>query len=191
METAESILTNMRAFLEKDDPEGAKSFIQQTETKEISDAAFHRNLAMICEDLGLIPRAIMEYNLSLRDGPKQAPVLKKLAVIYQDQGDVDKAIRAWQQVIPLAPEDEEPVYELGLLFEQNKEWESARNLYQDAYERTQNPKFQKFIKELQFQSKVAREEAGREASPEEALLSPTDAQLIHFTTLFSGRVNCR
>lgn len=188
METAESILTTMRAFLGKDDPEGAKVFIQQNETKEISDAGFHRNLAMICEDLGLIPRAILEYNLSLRDGPKQVPVLKKLAVIYQDQGDVERAIRIWQQVIPLAPEDEEPVYELGLLFEQNKEWESARNLYQDAYERTKNIKFQKFIKELQFQSKaLALEERGREVSPEEALLLPTDAQLIHFTTLFSGR----
>ena len=115
------------------------------------------------------------------------PVLKRLAVIYQDQGQTDKAIRAWQQVIPLAPEDEEPVYELGLLFEQNKEWESARQIYQDAFQRTQNPKFQKFIKELQFQSRAEASEARDEASPEETLLSPTEAQLIHFTTLFSGR----
>jgi len=187
METPEEILKKVKGFLEKDDQEEVESFIQQTETKEITDAAFHQNLAMICEDLGLIPRAILEYNLSLRDNPKLVPVLKRLAVIYQDQGQMDKAIRAWQQVIPLAPEDEEPVYELGLLFEQNREWESARNLYQDAFERTKNPKFQKFIKELQFQAKAEMAEAGKEISPEEALLSPTDAQLIHFTTLFSGR----
>ena len=147
METPESILGKIRAFREKNDPEGAGSYVQMVETKEIVDPAFHQNLATICEDLGLIPRAILEYNLSLRDGPKQVPVLKKLAVIYQDQGQVDKAIRTWQQVIPLAQDDEEPIYELGLLFEQNKEWESARNLYQDAFGRTKNPKFQKFIKE--------------------------------------------
>jgi len=58
------------------------------------------------------PPAILEYNLSLRDKTDQIPVLKRLAVIYQDQGQAEKAIRAWQQVIPLAAEDEEPIYEL-------------------------------------------------------------------------------
>jgi hypothetical protein len=187
MERAADVLQKMKAFRDQDDAEAAAAYLQKMETKEIAESGFHQNLAMICEDLGLIPRAIFEYNLSLRDKPNQVPVLKRLAVIYQDQGQVDKAIRAWQQVIPLAPEDEEPVYELGLLFEQNKEWESARSLYQDAFERTKNPKFQKFIKELQFQSKAQMAEAGKEVSAEEALLAPTDAQLIHFTTLFSGR----
>jgi len=187
METPEVILRRMKSFLEKDDPEGAGTFIGVVETKEIGDPAFHKDLAKICEDLGLIPRAVLEYNLSLRDQSGQAPVLKRLAVIYQDQGEMEKAMRAWQQAIPLAPEDEEPIYELGLLFEQNREWEAARNLYQDAFERTKNPNFQKLLRELQFQSKADKAEEGREISPEEALLSPTEAQLIHFTALFSGR----
>ena len=126
METPESILQKMKSFLEKDDPEGAGTFIGVVETKEIVDPSFHKDLAKVCEDLGLIPRAILEYNLSLRGEPGQGPVLKRLAVIYQNQGQVEKAMRAWQQVIPLAPEDEEPIYELGLLFEQNREWEAAR-----------------------------------------------------------------
>lgn len=187
MESPESILQKMKGFREKDDPEGAQGYVQAVETKETRDPAFHKDLARVCEDLGLIPRAIQEYNLSLRDGPNQVPVLKRLAVIYQDRGEVDRAIRAWQEVIPLAPDDEEPIYELGLLFEQNQEWEAARNLYQDAFERTKNPKFQKFIRELQFQAKIQRDEGGEGKSPEEELLSPTEAQLIHFTTLYSGR----
>ena len=148
METPENILQKMKGFREKDDPEGARGYIQAVETKETRDPAFHKDLARFCEDLGLIPRAIQEYNLSLRDQPNQVSVLKRLAVIYQDRGEVDKAIRTWQGVIPLAPDDEEPIYELGLLFEQNREWEAARNLYQEAFERTKNPKFQKFIREI-------------------------------------------
>lgn len=187
MENPESFLRELQAFLEKEDQERAKVFIQNNDTKEISDAYFHQKLAMFCEDLGLISRAILEYNLSLRDKPNQVPVLKRLAVIYQDQGQVDKAIRLWQQVIPLAPEDEEPIYELGLLFEQNKEWEAARQLYHDAFERTKKPKFQKFLKELDFQIRSQRSAEDKVFPPEEELLSPTDAQLIHFTTIFSGR----
>jgi|GEM_PF-3194737 len=38
------------AELERNQTEEAKSFIQQTETKKISDPPFHQNLAMICED---------------------------------------------------------------------------------------------------------------------------------------------
>ena len=187
METPAAILQKMTGFLKNDNSEEARVYIQGMETKEVGDPGFHRDLAKVCEDLGLIPRAVLEYNLSLRDQPGQVPVLKRLAVIYQDQGEMEKAIRAWQQVIPLAPEDEEPVYELGLLFEQNQEWESARNLYQDAFERTKKPKFQKFLKELEFQAKTSQAGEDKEISPEEVLLSPTEAQLIHFTTLFSGR----
>ena len=187
MEKAQIIIQTIKSFLGRDDEEGAKDFIQNSDTKNISDAAFHYNVGLICEDLGLISRAILEYNLSLRDQPGQVPVLKRLAVIYQDQGQVDKAIRLWQQVVPLAPDDEEPIYELGLLFEQNKEWEAARQLYQGAFERTKNPKFQKFLKELDFHIRSQRREEDASFPPEEELLSPTDAQLIHFTTLFSGR----
>ncbi|NWF57471.1 MAG: hypothetical protein HXY45_22045 [Syntrophaceae bacterium] len=187
METPDDIFKRMKAFRDKDDAGGAGAYVEATETREIRDPAFHRDLARVCEDLGLIPRAVLEYNLSLRDQPNQAAVLKRLAVIYQDQGQTEKAMRAWQQVIPLAPEDEEPIYELGLLFEQNREWESARNLYRDALERTKNPKFQKFLKEIEYQAKTQQAVESGELSPEEALLSPTEAQLIHFTTLFSGR----
>lgn len=187
METPINILTKMKALRDQGMPEEAAAYLQKAETKEIVDPGFHHNLAMICEDLGLISQAILEYNLSLRDKPNQVSILKRLAVIYQDQGQADKAIRAWQQVIPLAPDDEEAVYELGLLFEQNQEWEAARNIYQQAFERTKNPKYQKFLRELQYQLRNQESEAGREFSPEEELLSPTDAQLIHFTTLFSGR----
>lgn len=101
METPDTILEKMRAFMEKDESEGATSYIQGVETKEVSHPAFHQDLAKACEDLGLIPRAILEYNLSLRDKPNQVVLLKRLAVIYQDQGQVDKAIRLWQQVIAL------------------------------------------------------------------------------------------
>ncbi len=187
MEDGERLLRNIQSLLEKGESEEAKSLIQKEETKEIKDASLHYNLGLICEDLGLIPRAIIEYNLALRDQPNNVPVLKRLAIIYHDQGQIDKAIRLWQQVIPLAPEDEEPIYELGLLFEQNQEWELARHLYEDAFARTKNPKFQKFIKELEFQRRSREVEEGRSFTPEEELLTPTDAQLIHFTTLFSGR----
>ncbi|MGB9698110.1 MAG: CRISPR-associated primase-polymerase type A1 [Thermodesulfobacteriota bacterium] len=187
MENPEHFLKEIRELLAKEDIERAKDFIQNIDTKNIFDPDFHYHLALICEDLGLISRAILEYNLSLRDQPHNVAVLKRLAIIYQDQGQIDKAIRLWQQVIPLAPEDEEPIYELGLLFEQNKEWEAARHLYQSAFERTKNPKFQKFLKELDFQRRSRIAEEGRDLSPEEELLTPTDAQLIHFATLFSGR----
>lgn len=187
MENPEKFLKELRALLREEQIEKAKNFIQDNDTKHIFDAHFHYELALICEDLGLISRAILEYNLSLRDRPDNVVVLKRLAIIYQDQGQIEKAIRLWQQVIPLAPEDEEPIYELGLLFEQNKEWESARHLYQEAFERTKNPKFQKFLKELEFQKRSVINEERRFLTPEEEILAPTDAQLIHFTTLFSGR----
>lgn len=113
MEAPDTILQKLKAFRDQEDAVGTAAYLQKMETKEVVDSSFHKDMAKVCEDLGLIPRAILEYNLSLRDGPKQVPVLKKLAVIYQDQGDVERAIRLWQQVITLAPDDEEPIYELG------------------------------------------------------------------------------
>ena len=85
------------------------------ETKEIIDPAFHQKLARLGEDLGIISRAVLEYNLSLLDswGEQRRKEL--------DRGEVEAVMEAIQGLSSGGKEQKDICGKERGYFEKNKD----------------------------------------------------------------------
>ncbi len=107
----------------------AADLLQATDTKAEIDAPLHHQLAVLAEELGVLDKAVLEYNLSLRDVPEQPAVLLRLARLRRDQGDGDRALRAYGRLLQLEPENVQARIEAAdVLVELGRYGESANLL---------------------------------------------------------------
>lgn len=184
MSPIETLLSQARDALLEDRPEEAAEILQRIDSKEVRDAAVHRAIADLCEEVGLIDRLVLELNLAVRDAPGEVDVLKRLAVVHLDGGSLERAARCWRRVIELRPDDAEAYRELGSVLEEMRDVEAARELYRQALEATGAGEFRGLLKALELPKAPPEPSEKESAGP---LLLPTDAQLVRFLTLFSGR----
>lgn len=185
MKPIEELLFQAKEAIQGDRPEEAVAILQGIETKEVRDTAVHQAIADLCEEVGLIDRLILELNLALRDAPEEVAILKRLAVVHQDSGNLERAARCWRQLLKLLPQEPEAYRELGAILEEMRDIEGAREIYRQALEITGAGEFQGLIKALKLPT-TSTEGLSEEESAGPSLL-PTDAQLVRFLTLFSGR----
>ncbi|HOI10440.1 MAG TPA: CRISPR-associated primase-polymerase type A1, partial [Myxococcota bacterium] len=71
----------------------------------LHDVAEHLRLADAAEEAGETGKALVEYNLALRDAPDRAEILLRIARLRVDRGELDRARRAYEHFLKLRPED--------------------------------------------------------------------------------------
>lgn len=180
----EAFLAEISCLLQKGDKEQAREMVLRRDTREIKDASLHLQVADLCEQLDLVDETLLELNLVARDDPGNRSVWFRLAEVHQDMGNLEKAARCVRKVVALYPDDPSHYKRLGSLLEEAKEFEEARRVYQEGAEKTQDPSFHPLISGLTFLQDVEVEERKSELQPQNL---PTDAHLVRFLTLFSGR----
>jgi len=93
-------------------PEALERALADLDSKPISDAEAHQRIGALAESIGDLKRAVLEYNLALRDDPDRVDILWHLAELRLDQGDETRAVRCLRRIVELRPQDERARREL-------------------------------------------------------------------------------
>ena len=140
----------------------------------------HTDWGLLCEEAGLVKLAFREFQLALRDDPKDATAAYRLAHYYRERGDLGRAAQMLERILAADPAREEWLSLLADILREEGALPRLRSVLQRA------------VKHGLPQSKadaLLRRRAGeREEEDEDAAeLTPTDADCVRFQTLFSGR----
>jgi hypothetical protein len=146
----------------------------------------HARWGRLCEAAGEAGLALTEYNLALRDDPDDVTALSRLSTLYEERGDVDRAVECAEGWARVAPGDAEAVGRLLDLLLSADRFERAQEILRGETGRALDPG--------EREAWVARVRAAlrAEGEEEEAELPPglpSDADVIRFVHLFSGREN--
>jgi hypothetical protein len=158
-------------------------------------------LAQLAEQLGDFDRALLEYNLALRDQPHQPDILKNLVRLRVEQGDLERAERACRQLATLCPDDALVAIQLGKILRADGKYEEARTMYSDFLARKDDELLKDAMIELDLETRngpylpmsedhtlMHSEEAETTKNLRELPhLQPSDADAIAFAHLFAGR----
>lgn len=199
-----SLMAELQELIASGQLEQARERLRRSPAARAPDAALHKELGLLAEQLGELPRAVTEYNLALRDAPDQPEVLLRLARLRTDQGELERAARAYRRLLDLVPTDARAALELGGVLEDLGRSGEAQQLYAESFARAQDPRLQQAGRRLARSSSAAASEgaAGQAAwaslveAPDAATaggprpadeLHPSDADLITFSSVFAGR----
>lgn len=109
-----------------------RAYQQAIELKE-SDINAYLQLAALLEKTGELNAAVAMYDRALRVQPDNVSARYHSGRILfnrGEEGDYDLAEQLWTDAIRLNPRHVNSLYSLGLLYEQQREWQKARNVYQ-------------------------------------------------------------
>lgn len=145
----------------------------------------HARWGRLCEQAGEAGLALTEYQLALRDDPEDVAALSRLATLYEERGDGEHALAAAEGWVRAAPGDGEAVGRLLELLLAQEQFSRAREILTGPAGET-----------VTVEGRAAWEGRLRTAAAEEGdeddappLGMPTDADLVRFLHLFSGREN--
>ncbi len=182
--SADPSLASLRDLLSEGLHEQAVSLAKNRDTREVRDHALHLAWADALEELGLYEDLILELNLAIRDNPENLEPYPRLAEVMLDNGQARRAVRVWEALIKKKPSEPSYYEGLGEALREAKEFERARQAYEEGLKATGDSRFQGLIRDLGF---LERSPVPTEARvPAEAIV-PAQHQLVTFTTLFSGR----
>jgi hypothetical protein len=144
----------------------------------------HGALAHLCERAGEFGLALTEYQLAVRDDPRDAVALSRLVVLHEERGEVDEAVRAAERWRTAAPDDGDAWRAHVRLLAETDATARAREVADEASRRGLAPDL---VDQLMGMADVR---GGDEASePDVAPGMPTDADVVRFLHLFAGREN--
>ncbi|RMF98478.1 MAG: hypothetical protein D6734_00185 [Candidatus Schekmanbacteria bacterium] len=162
-----------------------RALAKEFPSQEIFDSDFHLSLARIYEELGLSEMMFKEYNLALRDNPKNEEVVLKVSEALVDSGEFEKALKCLNKALKFSPSSKELLDLKGEVLEETNQYEEARIHYEKAFETTSDEKY-KHIAEALAKERIDSEDS-IETEDDYHFPLPTDEQLLRFVELFSGR----
>jgi tetratricopeptide (TPR) repeat protein len=124
-----------------------------------NDSATHYDLGVAYKEMGLIPDAIHEFELSARDPQRECNCFAMIGMVYLEQGQLDRAVESYVRALSAADKTVEQemnvYYDLGTVYE-------MKGKAQDA---------------LYYFQKIARRDPGyRDVSERLAALQPEQAR---------------
>lgn len=170
--------------------EEARETLRQAELREVRDADLHFELALVAEQLGELERAILEYNLCLRDRAESPDALRRLARLRSDRGELERAVRAYRRLLEVAPADRDAVLELGAALELSGRPDEASAAYRSFLVKQEDEAIRRAADRLEAAQGRTADGPGPPEEPVSATqepLAPTDADLVTFCGLFGGR----
>lgn len=147
----------------------------------------HARWGRLCEAAGEAGLALTEYQLALRDDPEDVVALSRLATLYEEHGDADKAIECAERWIKTAPGDSEAMGRLLELLLDADRFERAREVIAGPSGKSLDPGDRAAWEARIRGAARAAGEAEEKADVPPGL--PTDADVVRFHHLFSGREN--
>lgn len=183
------LVSRLQRHIEAGEQDEARAILSAAEVKEVCDADLHSSLAIIAEQLGDLRRAILEYNLSLRDAPGQARVLRRLGRLRADRGEYRRALKAFRRLLDFSPDDDRTRIELGGVMTEMGRPEEAAALFAERLEQGDAPEVKLALERLKRGSDApSPRPAASSFSPESpGEIVPTDADLVAFSSIFAGR----
>jgi len=147
----------------------------------------HARWGRLCEAAGESGLALTEYNLALRDEPEDVVALSRLTTLYEERGETDKAIECAEQWMRAAGSDCEAVERLLELLLATERFERAREILGSPAGKPLDTETRAMWEGSIRAAAKAGGEAEEEADQPSGL--PTDADVVRFLHLFSGREN--
>jgi hypothetical protein len=145
----------------------------------------HREWAQLCEEAGEAGLALTEYQLALRDDPADVAALSRLAVLYEERGEMDQAAGCADRWARASQADAEAARCLVGLLLASERLDEAREALDRA---AAGGVPEEVVAALRSRLAAARRE---DAAGEEEVVPgvPSDADVVRFAHLFSGREN--
>lgn len=181
---ASTSLEQVKALLKDGMPDQAIALAQTRDTRPIRTPDLHVAWADVLEELGLADEVILELNLAIRDDPDRLELYPRLAEVLLDQGQPHRAAKVYAALANREPEDPRWYEEHAAALKEAKEYEKAREVYQQAIEKTGNSRFKSLLREMGF---LNGDEQHAAIPSEPTQIVPQPHQLVTFTALFSGR----
>jgi hypothetical protein len=172
-------IDDVEALLEAARHDEARGRLASVDLTERHDAALHVRVARAAERAGDLDRAVLEYNLALRDEPDAVDVLRRLARLRVDQGEARRAERVLRRLLQVAPEDVEASLELAALLDDDGRTDEARAVLEAA---PAEPRLADAAARLGWSSG----ELASDAEPPSADV-PREHDAVLFAELFAGR----
>lgn len=168
------------------DPEGVAR-LREVVTSRREQRGEHARWGRLCEAAGETRLALTEYQLALRDDPEDVVALARLATLYEERGEADHAIECAERWVCVAPGDAEAVGRLLELLLATERFERAREIVAGPPgQALDSPRRDAWTARLRAAA-GAEGEGQEEEQPPPGL--PTDADVVRFVHLFSGREN--
>lgn len=164
--------------------DGLRAALEEIDLRAARDPQLHARVAQLAESAGDVERAVLEYNLSLRDAPDQPEILRRLAEVRLDQGEVQRAIRCLHRLLELIPEDQETRERLIRCHVESGSREAALALLEEA---GAGPRWAALRRELTNDAGPREIAPGSELVRGEELPEPSDGECITFAHAFAGR----
>ncbi len=177
------LLKRVKDLAEKGLVEEARELVSKRETQSIHDWEFHFQWGNLCYELELLDDCMGEWNLAIRDNPNHPEPFLALAELHEDKGNIPKGIRCWNRLIALEPENPEYYKRLAHLYELMGNLEKSRTILHQGIEKTKDSSLESLLRSLKDLEKPFMQET----QTEDSSWIPTDADLVCFTSLFSGR----
>ncbi|MBI5514312.1 MAG: hypothetical protein HY909_11120 [Deltaproteobacteria bacterium] len=159
------------------------SALSSLDSRSLRSAAVHASLGGVAEALGDVARAVLEYNLSLREEPGQPAVLRRLAALRLDQGETVRALRCLERLVTLCPKDDEARELFILTLADGGSLGPAREQLARCPD---TPRWRRVHAALEGEPDAGDAEAPL-AQEGEAALEPSDGDCIAFSSAFAGR----
>ena len=175
----------LAAAITAGDPEGVGR-LREAVARRREQPGEHARWGRLCEAAGEAGLALTEYQLALRDDPDDVVALARLSTLYEERGDLDKAIECAEGWVRVAPGDAEAVRALLDLLMSADRYERAREVLGGepgrALDATEREAWAGKVR-------AAAGAAGEEEEPDLPAGMPSDADVVRFLHLFSGREN--
>jgi len=140
------------------------------------------------EEAGLTEKEIYELIQIVKentDNDNRKKALEKLKELYLDKGMPEKALKCLNTLTNLFPKEGHYFREIGIIYEENDEYEKAREIYIKGYEQTGDKKFLAYIKDLETNTEVVN--PPESDLIENELMPSTVADSYKILDLFAGR----
>jgi len=182
----ETSLETIEAAVRAGSPEAVARLRVAVEARR-GEAGEHSRWGRLCEAAGEAGLALTEYQLALRDDPEDVVALSRLATLYEEHGDADKAIECAERWVKAAPGDGEAMGGLLELLLDTDRFERAREIIAGPTGKALDPGDRAAWEARIRAAAKAAGEAEEDADVPPGL--PTDADVVRFHHLFSGREN--
>lgn len=179
-------IETLRALLAAADPTVAGRLRDATAARR-SERGGHEDWARLCEEAGELGLAFTEYQLAVRDSPDDPELLARLAVLYDERGDSGLAIRSATELWQVRPDEASLEILFGLLTSNAAFEQAGRALEEAAAQGVPDQALVPLRARLQAERRAEAPCADDEPIP--GPLPFTDADVVRFTHLFSGREN--
>ncbi len=182
---------HIKSMLEEGRLEEVSDWLRKEGIRADRDPAYFKTLGLYLEEAGMIPEALLCWNMALRSEPTDRDLLLKIAEVHRDAGDLKKALNYLKKVLDLGHPSSDDFVAMGELLEEMGDHEAAERTYLQGYDHTGDDRLKGLAKALSYKTVSSIEDQQKGCGQEEAqkaeVFIPTDAQLVTFLELFSGR----